>query len=135
MIARAKKNILSGEVPSGLLSDLWWSAGRHRRNCGSPSSGRACRRIKDSNGQVEVGSPAGSIKVESIRRVVTRWTLDASRVAYVGDSPHDVVAAREAGVVSIAAAWADASSIPKLREAEPDALFTSVETLSEWLGE
>lgn len=85
--------------------------------------------------QVEVGSPAGSIKVESIRRVVTRWTLDASQVAYVGDSPHDVVAAREAGVVSIAAAWADAASIPKLREAEPDALFTSVETLSEWLSE
>ena len=85
--------------------------------------------------QVEVGSPAGGIKAESIRRVVTRWTLDASQVAYVGDSPHDVEAAREAGVVSIAAAWADAASIPKLREAEPDALFTSVETLSEWLGE
>lgn len=83
---------------------------------------------------VEVGSPAGSIKVESIRRVVTRWSLDASQVAYVGDAPQDVVAAREAGVVSIAAAWADTASIPKLLEAQPDALFTSVETLSEWLG-
>lgn len=85
--------------------------------------------------QVEVGSPAGSVKADSIRRVVARWASAAPRVAYVADTPQDVVAARDAGVVSIAAAWADTASVAKLLAARPDALFTSVDALSAWLTE
>lgn len=42
--------------------------------------------------------------------------VDPSRCAYVGDSPHDMTAARAAGMVAVAATWG-VSSVERLREA------------------
>ena len=52
---------------------------------------------------VEVGSPQGVVKASAIARVVARWGVAAADVIYVGDAVADVHAAREAGVLPIAA--------------------------------
>lgn len=81
---------------------------------------------------VEVGSPTGSIKPQAIRRLLHSWRLPAPACAHIGDSPIDVRAAREAGVVAVAAAWGPDAD-PQLLAAEgPDFLFQSVEELAAW---
>lgn len=49
------------------------------------------------------------------------------RAAYVGDSPHDVTAARAAGVTSVAVSWG-AFSEKSLRAAEPDHLVPDIDS-------
>src|SRR3989442_11069455 len=55
---------------------------------------------------IETGSPTGVVKADCIRRVVDRWRVDPTDVIYVGDARADMVAAREAGVIAVGAAWA-----------------------------
>jgi len=82
--------------------------------------------------RVEVGSPNGSVKPRAIRQLLDGWRLPPPACAYVGDSPIDVRAAREAGVVAIAAAWGPDAD-PQLLAAEgPDFLFQSVEEFATW---
>lgn len=52
--------------------------------------------------------------------------IPTSEAAYVGDSPHDVGAARAAGVVSVAVSWG-AFSEEALRVAEPDHLVPDLD--------
>jgi pyrophosphatase PpaX len=47
--------------------------------------------------------------------------------AYVGDSPHDVAAARAAGITSVAVSWG-AFSVDTLRAAEPDHLVPNLDS-------
>jgi pyrophosphatase PpaX len=82
---------------------------------------------------VEAGSPTGSVKPASIRRVLTRWGLGAARVAYVGDSASDVHAAREAGVVPLGAAWLPTTDAAALRAAAPLETFDSVTGFIRWI--
>ncbi|NLW07296.1 MAG: HAD family hydrolase [Clostridia bacterium] len=51
--------------------------------------------------------------------------LDPAEVVMIGDSPHDIMAARAAGVTSVAAGW---SKIPRERllAAQPDAIVDSM---------
>jgi pyrophosphatase PpaX len=82
---------------------------------------------------VEVGSPTGGIKPISIRRVLERWGLPPSRVAYVGDATYDMQAAKEVGLVALGAAWADTADASALRIMEPAAVFSSVEDFAAWI--
>jgi phosphoglycolate phosphatase/pyrophosphatase PpaX len=81
---------------------------------------------------VESGSPAGSVKPEAIRRIVETWGFDPARVAYIGDAPNDVSEARAAGVVPLAAAWADLADRDALDARGPVATFGSVDEFSDW---
>jgi HAD superfamily hydrolase (TIGR01509 family) len=83
---------------------------------------------------VEVGSPVGAIKPLAIRRVLARWNVTPERVAYVGDVPSDIEAAREAGVLPLAAAWAPAADSVTLQALRPVATFVSVEDFLTWIG-
>jgi len=83
---------------------------------------------------VEAGSPYGPVKPEAIRRILDRWRLSPDQVAYVGDSAYDVRAARRAGVLAVAAAWAPAAPMEALRAAQPDELFEQVSDFGEWLA-
>jgi pyrophosphatase PpaX len=84
---------------------------------------------------VEGGAAEGDVKAGNIRKVLERWDLPASEVAYVGDASSDMDAAHRTGVVALAAAWAPATDVEALMRARPAALFRSVESLIAWIDE
>ncbi|HEX7348450.1 MAG TPA: HAD hydrolase-like protein [Rhodanobacteraceae bacterium] len=83
---------------------------------------------------IEAGSAAGADKPAGMRRFLARWQLAAPEVAYVGDGPYDMDAARAVGVAAIAAAWAPAARVERLAARKPDQLFHSVAAFADWLG-
>ena len=84
---------------------------------------------------IEAGSPNGVIKPAAIARVVGEWSLRPLEVAYIGDAPTDIEAARSAEVVSVGAAWAPAASHSLLQAARPDFLFHDVPDFASWVGQ
>jgi phosphoglycolate phosphatase/pyrophosphatase PpaX len=84
---------------------------------------------------VEAGSPTGSIKSACIQQVLGRWGIGPDRAAYLGDSPSDVRAAREAGVVPLGAAWVGTTDATALRAAGPFETFDSIQGFIRWIEE
>lgn len=82
---------------------------------------------------VETGHPDGHVKAAHIRRICEAWGLPSESVAYVGDDPTDVIQAREAGVISVSAAWDNHAPIDKQRECGPDAQFHSLAEFMTWV--
>lgn len=64
-----------------------------------------------------------------LKLAITQLGLEPSEVAYVGDSPDDVVAAAHAGVLSIGAGWGVADW-EEFRGSAPDILFRNPSRLS-----
>lgn len=83
--------------------------------------------------RIEAGSPDGIMKPAAIARVIAEWSLRPSEVAYIGDAPADIEAARLAGVVSVGAAWAAAANADLLQAAGPDFLFRAVPDFASWV--
>ncbi|HEY6634450.1 MAG TPA: HAD hydrolase-like protein [Acidimicrobiia bacterium] len=79
------------------------------------------------------GAMEGIVKRTDIAAMVSSWGLGHDAVAYVGDTATDVVEAKAAGVVAIAACWSDYADEVSLRAAEPDLIFVTVEELANWL--
>lgn len=84
---------------------------------------------------VEAGSPDGGVKPAAMRRVLQRWGIAPSTVIGVGDSPSDIRSAREAGIVSVAAAWAPGCDAARLASCRPDRIFGEVSAFGRWLSE
>jgi phosphoglycolate phosphatase-like HAD superfamily hydrolase len=82
---------------------------------------------------VETGSPAGIVKGAAIARVVARWDVPPSSVIYVGDAVGDMQAAREAGVLPVAAAWAPSAIAAELEATRPHALFSNASDFRTWV--
>ncbi len=82
---------------------------------------------------VETGCAEGAIKTVSIQNVLTQWNLLPQNVAYVGDSPYDMSAAKQVGVIPLAAAWAETTSVESLNQMAPAATFSTVESLIDWI--
>ena len=82
---------------------------------------------------VESGSATGVVKADAIRRVVKRWDVDPGRVICAGDAGVDMVAAREAGVVPVGAAWAPSVVPGELEATRPHVIFTRAEDFHRWL--
>ena len=86
--------------------------------------------------RVEAGSSDGAMKPRAILKVVEGWGFSPWEVAYLGDSPYDMRAAREAGVLALAAAWASSATEERLKlvRAEGlDELFHVVEQFRCWV--
>jgi pyrophosphatase PpaX len=85
--------------------------------------------------RVETGSVHGDRKAEAIVKVVADFGIEPCKAAYLGDSPHDVQAARQAGVAPLAAAWSRSAGhfVDALRHVQPLELFVSVAEFSHWL--
>jgi HAD superfamily hydrolase (TIGR01549 family) len=81
---------------------------------------------------VETGSPKGSVKSLRIQDIIERWKLDCRDVAYIGDAPSDIAAARSAGVWMVAAAWSPEADVLALRALQPDVLLTTTQELNRW---
>jgi HAD superfamily hydrolase (TIGR01549 family) len=84
---------------------------------------------------VEAGSPEGGVKPRAIGKVLAAWGLPAAEVAYVGDAPSDIPAARQAGVLPLAATWAATADYAALQALDPAAIFRTVPEFTEWIGE
>ncbi len=84
-------------------------------------------------GAIEIGSAQGPRKPQQLVGLATRWRVDPSQVAYVGDFPSDMQAARAAGAVPLGAAWDAAADAQRLRDAGAQAVFTSPHHLRSWL--
>jgi len=84
---------------------------------------------------IETGSPEGDIKAPSIQKILAKWRAEPERVAYVGDSPSDVKAAKVAGVMALGAAWAATSNFDQLNGAAPFAIFPTTESFADWIQE
>jgi len=82
---------------------------------------------------VETGSDESFVKPDLLRRVIAHWKIPAEKVAYVGDVPWDVDAAREVGAHAIGAAWDERADVEGLRAKKPLALFTSAEEFADWI--
>lgn len=89
--------------------------------------------IADRFDAVEAGSAEGNIKDRNMRRVLGHWAADPGQVVAVGDAPTDVHAARAAGVVPVAAAWASTAHPGRLAAERPDHVFEAVARFSDWL--
>ena len=89
------------------------------------------RRYFDS---VETGSAEGGVKPSAIRKIIAKWALSPSRIAYVGDQPTDVRDARHAGVLPIAAAWAKTANSLALRAEQPAFIFDTVAEFAVWMN-
>ncbi len=83
----------------------------------------------------EPGSAAGAIKPVAIHKLLAAWGVAPQHAAYVGDLPYDVRAAKEAGVVPLAAAWAPGSDAAALAAAGPQEVFATVEAFVQWIGD
>lgn len=90
--------------------------------------------LADSFDAVRTGSPEGPVKAARIAEIVGACGLVRGRVLYVGDSPGDITAARDAGVGVAAAAWAPGADADGLAAMSPDFLFRSVREMAEAFG-
>jgi phosphoglycolate phosphatase/pyrophosphatase PpaX len=82
---------------------------------------------------IETGSPMGPRKVQGITNVLEQLRIAPKESLYVGDSPSDIVSAREANVPVIAAAWADTADKEQLQALRPDELFSTVEEFKRYI--
>lgn len=65
---------------------------------------------------------------EPIMAALKNLNKTSDATAYVGDSPHDMAAARAAGVLAVGALWGPASRVQLERE-KPDLIAESIEDL------
>jgi phosphoglycolate phosphatase-like HAD superfamily hydrolase len=81
--------------------------------------------------RIEAGAAAGPIKPAGVRAFLTQWAITPAEVASVGDTPYDIEAAQQAGVLAVAA-WAAGADAAALAARQPHALFRSVAEIATW---
>ena len=89
--------------------------------------------LRDFFAEVATGSESGVVKTDQIGAMVRAWGVDPAEVAYLGDTAYDMRAARAAGVIPLAAAWADTAQLQELTDAAPVAVFKTVAEFRAWL--
>ena len=79
------------------------------------------------------GSEYRASKPEHIKQVLNLWQYSPEEVAYVGDIAYDVKAAKETGVLSISALWAETVQVKKVLAMNPAFAFHNVASFIEWI--
>ncbi|HWQ41859.1 MAG TPA: HAD family hydrolase [Desulfosporosinus sp.] len=82
---------------------------------------------------VLTGSELRASKPEHIKQVLELWQYLPEEVAYVGDIAYDVKAAKEVGVLSISALWAETVQVPKVLAMNPAFAFHNLASFIEWI--
>lgn len=122
--------LLVGAHRQGLRTAIVTGAGEH-----TVAVTLAALGLETSVERVLVGHAQGSRKQDQLAELVTQWHCRPQAVAYVGDSPSDMVAARETGVLALGAGWLATADRQALRAAEASAVFASPWALLDWLGQ
>ena len=89
--------------------------------------------LKDYFEIVIAGSEHGATKPSHILQVLQEWGYSPETVAYVGDTAYDIQAAKEVGVLSIAALWAATADVSKVKLQEPDDFFEDIPAFTRWI--
>lgn len=84
---------------------------------------------------VEAGSTDAIVKASAIKKMLTDWNIDPQHAAYIGDSDSDIREATIAGVLPLAATWAETETIHRLQDIQPAHTFKHVDHLIEWIQE
>ena len=84
---------------------------------------------------IEAGQENAVAKEEAIRKILQSWQMDPQYAAYIGDTDYDMKEAVAAGVLPLAAAWAETATIHLLDTIKPYATFTTVESFITWIEE
>lgn len=79
------------------------------------------------------GSEHQASKPQHILQILEHWNFKPDETAYVGDIAYDVQAAKEAGVLSISALWAETAQVQKVLAMNPAFAFENVESFIEWI--
>lgn len=79
------------------------------------------------------GDPARAIKPQVIRRQLAEWGIPITQAAYIGDTAYDIEAAKEAGVIPLAAAWAATTDLGSVEAAEPFETFFTIQSFVDWI--
>jgi len=83
---------------------------------------------------IETGSIRGSRKRDGIACVIEYLNINPNEAYYIGDAANDIIAARNAGVGIISAAWADMLCVDELKKLKPDKLFRTIEEFDEFIS-
>ena len=83
--------------------------------------------------RVETGTAAGANKAGGMRSILSHFVISPTEAVYIGDSPSDIIAARDAGVTAYSAAWAENADTGVLAAQRPDEIFSTVAELSKAL--
>lgn len=83
---------------------------------------------------VETGFAAKPDKPVSIRKVLERWQMSPEQAAYIGDTPYDMRASREAGLLPLGAAWAETSLLRRPPQPDVAVMFYEIDRLVEWIA-
>ena len=84
---------------------------------------------------IMTGSEDRASKPEHIKRVLGLWNYLPEEAAYVGDISYDVKAAKEVGVLSISALWAETVQVQKVLAMNPAFAFYNVASFIEWIND
>ena len=84
---------------------------------------------------IRCGGINGSVKTQNISELLDIWAISPQNAWYIGDVVSDVTDSRAAGVHPLSAAWthANITELAALEAAEPEEIFTSVESFNKWL--
>ena len=84
--------------------------------------------------KIEGGSAQGDVKHHRLERFARTFDVPPSTVAFVGDSRADMIAARNAGVLGIGAAWSGLAGAAELTAAGAGIVFSEVSLFRSWLA-
>jgi phosphoglycolate phosphatase-like HAD superfamily hydrolase len=82
---------------------------------------------------VEAGQSDAIIKATAIQKMLAGWNIDPEHAAYIGDADTDMQEAARAGVLPLAAAWAETATIHRLDTLKPHATFTTIDDFIRWI--
>jgi HAD superfamily hydrolase (TIGR01509 family) len=82
---------------------------------------------------IEYGSASGDKKASALRRVLEKWELKPSELAYVGDSPHDMLDAKNAGAIALGAGWGKNVNLDQLKQDAAE-MFPTVSSFINWIN-
>ena len=83
---------------------------------------------------IEYGSVSGDNKASALRRILEHWELKPSELAYVGDSPHDMLDAKNAGVIALGAGWGNNVNLDGLKQ-DATKVFPTVSSFINWIND
>lgn len=82
---------------------------------------------------VESGSDDGPVKPHLMKKVISNWGFPVEKIAYLGDAPSDVDAAKSVGVIPLSAAWDKSADYGVLMSKSPLAVFKTVDEFINWI--
>lgn len=82
---------------------------------------------------IEAGQENSVAKEQAIRKILASWQMDPTCAAYIGDTDSDIKEAAAAGVMPLAACWAETATIGHLDTMKPAATFMTVASFIDWI--